>query len=84
MFAFLHEGTPGRPIVEDSDGPATPAPARRLERPLAKSKNPEYAKTGVYLKVSTLRALKSRLAGDEMSNLFEELASEWLKQDRSK
>lgn len=76
MFSFLDQGTPGVPILQG--GGEEPA-AQNIKKPLAKSKNPEYTKTGVYLKTSTLRAVKSRLAGDELSNLFEELAAEWLK-----
>jgi hypothetical protein len=74
LYAFLEERTPGTPIAEQAPGVLP-----KLEKPLAKSRNPEYGKVGVYLRISTIRQLKRHLAGDELSSLFEQLADQWLK-----
>ncbi len=50
---------------------------------LAKSTDPEFMKFTTYIKKSTHRAVKMRMVGAEreMSDLVENLLSDWLKED---
>lgn len=52
-------------------------------RPLAKSANPAYVKFTTYIRKSTHVSVKTRLVskGKELSDLVEELLSDWLKEN---
>jgi hypothetical protein len=54
-------------------------------RPLAKSADPAYVKFTTYIRKSTHLGVKTRLVseGKELSDLVEELLSNWLKENDS-
>ena len=54
-------------------------------KPLAKSADPAFMKFTTYIKKTTHRAVKMRMVGAEreMSELVEDLLSEWLKENDS-
>jgi hypothetical protein len=57
----------------------------RSPRPLAKSADPAYMKFTTYIRKSTHRSVKTRLVSKEkeLSDLVEELLSDWLKENKS-
>ncbi len=54
-------------------------------RPLAKSADPDYVKFTIYVRRSTHLGVKTRLVSKEreLSDLVEELLSNWLKKNQS-
>jgi hypothetical protein len=79
-----------RPPVQEHNEPSTGETAENLEpviergrgRPRAKSSNPEYQPTTVILRKTTKRRaahlLEDREMGKDLSELIEELLTEWL------
>jgi hypothetical protein len=54
-------------------------------KPLAKSTDPAFTKFTTYVRKATHRAVKMRMVGEdrELSDLVEELLSDWLKENGS-
>lgn len=54
-------------------------------KPLAKSADPAFRKFTTYIRKTTHRAVKMRMVGEdrELSDLVEDLLSEWLKENDS-
>ena len=59
-----------------------PEPETVDEKPLAKSKNPDFLHTSVFLKIKTHKEVKKALIDDsenrDLSELVEELLSQWI------
>lgn len=77
---------PGR-VPEARTRSTTPNRSTRneAEKPLAKSADPAYMKFTTYIRKSTHLGVKTRLVSKEMelSDLVEELLSNWLKQNEA-
>jgi hypothetical protein len=56
-----------------------PAPTKRATRPLAKSKNPEYKPTTLYVRRQTFNAAQGKLIGADMdlSDVVDALLAKW-------
>jgi hypothetical protein len=68
-----------------ASGTVESAQESNARRPLAKSADPAYVKFTTYIRKSTHRGVKTRLVSKEkeLSDLVEELLSNWLKENYS-
>jgi hypothetical protein len=68
--------------VKEVEPPPVEVPVRGRGRPRAKSSNPEYQSTTVILRKTTKRRaahlLEDKEMGKDLSELIEELLTEWL------
>lgn len=85
-LAGLRQQAPAKPADEAADTAAPPAlPAKGTRgRPPGKRSNPEFEPTTVFLRKQTKRAATRRLedleAGQDLSDLLEQLLSDWVRQ----